>query len=151
MDWIAPFLALLEELPPVLKIIGIAIFVAGISLPLFKGAHPVYLLVAFIATLGFLLIVLSWTVGGNKSDDTTWLKDGLISCAIVQGLNPYGANNLAVRTGPDRSETEIAQRYTGQKLWVHGQTTGWLNVRFLYRDERIEGWVSRSYTQASAC
>ncbi|MEP3055829.1 SH3 domain-containing protein [Ascidiaceihabitans sp.] len=151
MEWLAPLVSLLDDVPPLFKIIGLAFLVSGISLPLLKGAHPFYILIAFIATLGFLLIILSWIFEKPTPDDSTWLKDGLINCAIVQGLNPQGANNLAVRDGPNRENTEISQRYTGQKLWVHGQTTGWLNVRFMYRGEKVEGWVSRRYTQTSAC
>ena len=148
MDLFTELAGLLAGMPAVLKIVGIAVIIAGASLPLLKGSHPAYLLIAFLAVLAFFLVLISWL---TKDNNTTWLHENSLRCVIVTNLNPNGAHNLAIRTGPSTEETEIAQRYTGQKLWVHGETNGWVKVRFIDQETKVEGWAARNYTSYAAC
>ena len=151
MEWVDFVVELLRDVPPPARIVGIAIVVLGISLPLLKGAHPSYILVAFVSLMTFVALVLPVLAPDQDDENETWLRDENLRCVLVSGLNPQGAHNLAVRRGPGTEHEEFTQRYTDQKLWVHGETAGWVLVRFIERGQPVEGWVFRGYTTNTPC
>jgi uncharacterized protein YgiM (DUF1202 family) len=62
---------------------------------------------------------------------------------VVRGLDYYGDNFLAVRTGPGSHYRQIDSIYNGDRVRICDWRGGWLNVR--YRGG--SGWVFGRYVR----
>ncbi|UWQ35904.1 SH3 domain-containing protein [Leisingera aquaemixtae] len=144
-------LDLLRDVPAQFRILGIVVVTLVASLPLFRPTHPAYLLSAFVSLQFFVAFLLPGIVLPSEDEKKVWLRDDHLRCVLVSGLNPDGDHNLAVRNGPGTEFEEITQRYTHQKLWVHGETMDWVQVRFIEKGQQVEGWVHRFYTTNTSC
>jgi hypothetical protein len=69
----------------------------------------------------------------------------------VVGLDPYGDNNLSVRTGPYGPRglaNEIDELFTGDNVCVWFHDGAWLHISYERDGRMFTGWVHSRYVAA---
>jgi len=90
-----------------------------------------------------LLLLMSTNSLMAMGDDGYDGGDRCEVSGIVRGLDYYGDNFLAVRTGPGSHYRQIDSLYSGDRVRICDWRGGWLNVR--YRGG--SGWVFGKYVR----
>ncbi len=88
----------------------------------------------------FLLLESASAMGTDYYDD----RGRCDATGVVRGLDYYGDNFLAVRTGPGTRYRQIDSLYNGDIVRICDWRGGWLNVRY---GRGGSGWVFGKYVR----